>query len=269
MKAGRTGGAMEDEVFRVEIADGVARCTMNGPTMNAMGTDLLPSLFEGLDDALSNDDVRVIVLRGEGGNFCVGADLSIMGEKMDPAFLYENMKKINDMGYRLHEGPKPVITEVDGWAAGGGFSLAICSDITYATERAQFYMSFVRIAIIPDLGVSYYLPRRVGLARAKELALAAKRIDAEEAYRIGLINGVIDHESISGEVMKTAKRMATCSPVVLEMTKRNLNWSDRLDLKTMLDNEASTQPFLVMAPEHQEAIKKFMEKQGGGKGQEG
>jgi 2-(1,2-epoxy-1,2-dihydrophenyl)acetyl-CoA isomerase len=230
-----------------------------------MGMDLLPPMFEGLADALADDEVRVIVLRGEGGNFCVGADLSIMGEKMDPMFLYENMKKFADIGYILHEGPKPVITEVDGWAAGGGFSLALCSDITYATERARFYMSFVRISIIPDLGASYYLPRRVGLARAKELALAARVIDSAEAERIGLINGVFDHESISDEVMKVAKRMAKASPTVLEMTKRNLNWSHRLDLKTMLDNEASTQPFLVMSPEHQEAIKKFMEKQGGGK----
>jgi 2-(1,2-epoxy-1,2-dihydrophenyl)acetyl-CoA isomerase len=256
---------MESEFFVVEKADGVARCSMNGPTMNAMGMDLLPPMFEGLADALADDEVRVIVLRGEGGNFCVGADLSIMGEKMDPMFLYENMKKFADIGYILHEGPKPVITEVDGWAAGGGFSLALCSDITYATERARFYMSFVRISIIPDLGASYYLPRRVGLARAKELALAARVIDSAEAERIGLINGVFDHESISDEVMKGAKRMAKASPTVLEMTKRNLNWSHRLDLKTMLDNEASTQPFLVMSPEHQEAIKKFMEKQGGGK----
>lgn len=256
---------MENEYFTVEKADGVARCTMNGPTMNAMGMDLMPAMFDGLADALSDDDVRVIVLRGGGGNFCVGADLSIMGEKMDPVFLYQNMKKVNEMGYRLNEGPKPVITEVDGWAAGGGFSLAICSDITYATERARFFMSFVRIAIIPDLGASYYLTRRVGLARAKELALTAKAIDAEEACRIGLVNAVFDHESIAGEVMKTAKRMAKASPAVLDMTKRNLNWSHRLDLKTMLDSEASTQPFLVMAPEHQEAIKKFMEKQGGGK----
>jgi 2-(1,2-epoxy-1,2-dihydrophenyl)acetyl-CoA isomerase len=260
---------MESDFFRIEKADGVARCTMNGPTMNALGMELIPRLCDGLSDALSDDEVRVIVLRGESGNFCVGADLSIMGEKMDPLFLYENMRKFNEVGYQLHEGPKPVITEVDGWAAGGGFSLAICSDITYATERARFYMSFVRISIIPDLGASYFLPRRVGLARAKELALAAKVIDSEEAERIGLINGVFDHESISDEVMKVARRMAKASPGVLEMTKRNLNWSDRLDLKTTLDNEASTQPFLVMAPEHKEAIKKFIEKQGGGKGQEG
>ncbi|HEY5532848.1 MAG TPA: enoyl-CoA hydratase-related protein, partial [Candidatus Anoxymicrobiaceae bacterium] len=181
--------------------------------------------------------------------------------------LYENMSKINEVVYELHEGPKPVITEVDGWAVGGGCSLAICSDITYSTERARFYLSFVRISIIPDLGMSYFLPRRIGLARAKELALAARVVDAEEACRIGMVNKVVDHDAIGEEVMKLATRIATRSPDVLAMTKRNLNWSHRLDLKTMLDGEASTQPFLAMAPEHQRDIKKFLKKSGGSGGE--
>ena len=257
---------MGEDCFKVEIADGVARCTMNGPTMNAIGNELLFPLIDGIKGVLADDDVRVIVIRGEGGNFSVGADLSIMGEKMDPVFLYENMKNVNEIGHGLHEGPKPVITEVDGWAAGGGFSFAICSDLTYATERAQFLMSFVRIAIIPDLGASYYLTRRVGMARAKELALTGKVIGAEEALNIGLINKVVDHESISDEVMKLALTMARRAPDVLAMTKRYLNAAGRLDLQTMLDFEASVQPLLVMMPEHQEAIRKFIEKTGGDKG---
>ena len=260
---------MEQEYFIVEKADGVARCTMNGPTMNAMGRELLIPLMAGMKKVLADDEVRVIVIRGDGGNFCVGADLSIMGEKMDPVFLYENMKNMNEIGFGLHEGPKPVITEVDGWAAGGGFSLAICSDITYATERAQFLMSFVRIAIIPDLGASYYLTKRVGMARAKELALTGNVIGAEEASSIGLVNRVVDHDSISEEVMKLARSMARRSPGVLGMTKRYLNNAHRLDLQTMLDVEASVQPLLVMTPEHQDAIKRFIDKQGGGKGREG
>ena len=258
---------MEDGNFKIEITDGVARCTMDGPTMNALGSDLLFELIDGLKEVLANEEVRVIVLRGEGGNFSVGADLSIMGEKMDPTYLNKNMNKFNEVGYELHEGPKPGITEVDGWAAGGGCSLAICSDMTYATERAKFYLSFVRISIIPDLGISYFLPKRIGLARAKELALTARVVDAEEACRIGMVNKVVDHNAIGEEVMKLATRMATRPPDVLAMTKRNLNWSHRLDLKTMLDGEASTQPFLAMAPEHKRDIKMFLDKSGGSGGE--
>lgn len=249
---------MESEFFSVEKAEGVARCTMSGPTMNAMGVDLLPALYDGLMEALSDDGVRVIVLTGAGGNFCVGADLSIMGEKMDPAFLYENMRKVNEIAYLLHEGPKPVITEVDGWAVGGGFSLSICSDLTYATTGARFYMSFVRISIMPDLGSSYYLTRRVGLARAKELALTGRIIGAGEAAGIGLVNRVFEPDEITGEVMKVARRMATRSANVLSKTKRALNVASTLDLQTILDLEASTQPFMVLTPEHQRDIRKFM-----------
>jgi 2-(1,2-epoxy-1,2-dihydrophenyl)acetyl-CoA isomerase len=252
---------MSDENFKVEMMDGVARCTMSGPTMNAMGKDLLFPLIEGMERVLSDDEVRVVVLRGDGGNFCVGADLSIMGEKMDPVFLYEGMQKMNSIGLAMHDGPKPVITEVDGWAVGGGFSLAISSDLTYATDRSQFLMSFMRISIIPDLGSAYFLPRRIGLARAKELALTARVIGAEEACQIGLINRVFDAESISDEVMKIARRMASSSPRVLAMTKRNLDVSNTLDLKTMLDAEAAVQPYLVMSPEHQRDVQKFLDKQ--------
>jgi 2-(1,2-epoxy-1,2-dihydrophenyl)acetyl-CoA isomerase len=251
----------ESEFFKIEIVEGVARCSMQGPKMNAMGTEMMYPMAEMLNSALCDDGVRVIVLRGEGGNFSVGADLSMMGEEMDPAYLYENMKLANSLLLELHEGPKPVITEVDGWAAGGGFSLAIASDITYATERAKFLASFVRVAIIPDLGASYFLTRRMGLAKAKEIAFTGRTIDSEEALRIGLVNRVFPHEEISGEVMKTARKIASRSPDVLAMAKRNLNMAGRVDLETMMNLEAATQPFMVLRPEHKEAVKKFFKKE--------
>lgn len=252
---------MESEFFKVEIVDGVASCTMNGPKMNAMSDKLLIPMVEGLTSVLADEGVRVIVLRGADGNFCTGADLSIMGEEMDPAALFENMQKVTGMMYQLHEGPKPVISEVDGWAVGGGFSLAMASDITYATEKALFLMSFIRISIIPDLGSSYFLTRRVGLARAKELALTGKVIDAQEAHRIGLVNKVVAHEEITGDVMKIARRMASRSSRVLATTKRNLNVAHRVDLRTLMNLEDSTQPFMVLSPEHQRDVEEFFAKQ--------
>jgi 2-(1,2-epoxy-1,2-dihydrophenyl)acetyl-CoA isomerase len=251
----------ESEFFKVQIEDGVARCTMQGPTMNAMGRDMMFPMVDMLRSALSDEVVRVIVLRGDGGNFSVGADLSMMGEKMDPAYLYENMRLANSLLLELHEGDKPVITEVDGWAVGGGFSLAISSDLTYATERAKFLASFVRIAIIPDLGASYFLSTRVGLAKAKEIAFTGRTIDSEEALRIGLINGIFPHEEISEEVMKTAEKIAGRSPDVLTITKRNLNMAGRVGLKNMMDLEAATQPFMVLKPEHKKAVEKFLRKE--------
>ncbi|MHB8896345.1 MAG: enoyl-CoA hydratase/isomerase family protein, partial [Candidatus Geothermincolia bacterium] len=123
---------MESEFFTVEIDEGVARCTMMGPKMNALGEDLLFPMCAMLREVLDSVEARVIVLRGGEGNFCSGGDVGTLGEKMDPVFLNKNMNLINRIGYELHEGPKPVISEVDGWAVGGGMGWAMASDMTYA-----------------------------------------------------------------------------------------------------------------------------------------
>jgi len=252
---------MASEYFEVEIEDGVARCTMKGPKMNALGPDLLFPLVEGLNAAMDDDDVRVIVLRGGEDNFCSGGDVDTLGDKMDPTYLNENMRLANDIGFRLHEGPKPVITEVDGWAVGGGMGLAMASDITYATERAQFMMSFVRISIIPDLGTTYFLPLRVGLLKAKDLAFTGRAVGADEALKLGIVTRVLPHDEIGAEVMKLAGKLATRSPRVLSVMKRHLNMAHRTDLRTILDLEESIQPLMVLTPEHQRDVEKFLKKE--------
>jgi 2-(1,2-epoxy-1,2-dihydrophenyl)acetyl-CoA isomerase len=254
--------ASQSEYFKIEIEEGVARCSMNGPTMNAMGIETLPPMMEGLGRVLDDDEVRVIVIRGEGDHFSVGADLSIMGEKMDPILLKDAMQAMGAIIYELHEGPKPVIAEVDGWAVGGAFGLAMSSDITYVTERANLYLSFVHISLIPDFGGAYFLARRVGLAQAKEIALTGKIINAEEALRLGLVNRVVPHKEISDAVMKVAKKMAARSPNILAMTKHLLNVAPKMDLRTMLDMEAYMQPINVLAPEHQRDVKDFLARHG-------
>lgn len=251
----------ESEYFQVEMVEGVAVCTMRGHTMNAMSREMLPPMVEIMGEVLADDTVRVIVLRGDGDNFCTGADLSIMGDKMDPEFLNYHMLRMNRIIYELAEGPKPVLAEVDGWAVGGGFGLALAADITYATERALFMMSFVRISIIPDLGCAYLLTKRVGLNQAKELALTGKVVDAAEAFRIGLVNKVVPHEEISEEVMKVAVKMAGRSSEALALTKRNLNVAHRVDLRTFQDLEAYAQPFFVLKPEHRADIAKFFKEE--------
>jgi len=253
---------MGSENFKVEIQDGVARCTMKGPNMNSLSNVMLPALMEGLRSVLDNEEVKVIVLRGDEGNFSTGADLTTMGDKMDPTVLCAGMRAMGAFIYEMHEGPKPVIAEVDGWAVGGGFGMAMAADITYATERARFFLSWTRLSILPDFGSAYFLTRRVGLSIAKELALTAAIVEAEEALRIGLINRVVPHEEISDEVMKLAGKLARRPANVLALTKRWLNTGHQVDLQTFLDMEAFAQSLAVITPEHKEAIEKFFEKHG-------
>ena len=250
----------DSEVFTVEIEEGVARCSMNRPQdMNALSVELGYPMVEGLTRALDDESVRVIVLRGEGGNFCSGADLGLLGENLDPVFLNQSMKALGEVILRLYEGPRPVITEVDGFAVGGGMGLALASDVTYATERALFCMGFIRIAATPDMGSSYFLAERVGLMRAKKMAFTGELVDAEEALRIGLVNEVVDHDLISAEVMKLAGRIARRRPETLAATKRMLNGWHRMRLRDALSLEAHTQPIMLLSQEHRAAIARIYE----------
>lgn len=247
---------MGDEIFKVELEGGVARCSMNNPEdMNALSVKLGYPMVEGLTRCLDDDEVRVIVLRGEGGHFCSGADLSLLGENLDPVFLNQSMTRLSEVILRLYEGPKPVITEVDGFAVGGGLGLALASDITYATERALFCMGFVRIAATPDMGSSYFLAERVGIAKAKEMAFTGRMVGAEEALRMGLVNQVVDHESISEEVMKLAREIARKRPDTIATTKRMLNRSRLLELRDALGLECSVQPVMLLSEEHRDAVR--------------
>ncbi|RJP34829.1 MAG: enoyl-CoA hydratase/isomerase family protein [Actinobacteria bacterium] len=249
---------MDQKAFIVETVDGVARCSMNRPEdMNALSVELGYPMVEGLAQVLDDDSARVIILRGEGGHFCSGADLTLLGENLDPVFLNESMKALGEVILRLYEGPKPVITEVDGFAVGGGLGLALASDITYATERALFCMGFIRIAATPDMGSSYFLAERVGLARAKEMAFTGDLVGAEEAFRIGLVNKVVDHEEISREVMELAARIARRPHAALASTKRMLNRSHLLELQTVLSLESHVQPISLLSEEHRAAIRKI------------
>jgi len=254
---------MDSEMFIVEIDEGVARCSMNDPgKMNALSLELGMPMVEGLARILADEAVKVIVLRGEGGNFCSGADLDLLGDNLDPNFLNQSMRTMGEVIHQLYHGPKPVIAEVDGYAVGGGLGLALASDITYATERALFSMGFIRIAATPDMGTSYFLAERVGLTMAKKIALTGDVIDAEEALRIGLVAKIVDHDAISEEVMELARLIARRNPQALAMTKQMINRAPHLHLRDVLDVEANVQPVMLLSEDHRIAVRKIQEKWG-------
>jgi 2-(1,2-epoxy-1,2-dihydrophenyl)acetyl-CoA isomerase len=250
---------MTDDSFRVERIGAVARCSMNHPqTMNALNLETGAPMAEAIHRLVADASVSVIILRAEGDNFCTGSDLALLGDNLDPGQLRGLMNRANAMLLDLYQGPKIVITEVDGFALGGGLGLALASDLTLATERARFCCGFIRIGAVPDLGVSYFLPERVGLLAAKEIALTGDILEAPRALAMGLINRVVPHEEIAAEVLGLARRIAKAPAEALAWTKRNLNRGVRVDLITALDIEAHVQPLMLMTQAHKEAIRKLL-----------
>ena len=250
---------MSSNGFIVERIGPVARCSMNHPeTMNALNLETGGPMVEEINGLVEDESVSVIVLRSTGDNFCTGSDIAMLGDSLDPGFLSGLMNRANAMLHRLHQGPKIVISEVDGFALGGGLGLALASDLTLATPEAKFCCGFIRIGAIPDLGATYFLVERVGAILAKEIALTGDIIEAERALSMGLINRVVSREKISEEVMALATRIGKAPAQALAWTKRNLNRAPHIDLQTELDLEAHVQPLMLLSDEHKKAIKKLL-----------
>jgi len=255
---------MTDKIFNVQRVGAVARCSMNCPEkMNALSLTTGQPMVEAIQRLMVDPRISVIVLRAEGEHFCTGADLAMLGDNLDPADLCDLMNRINALLFDLHQGPKVVITAVDGYAVGGGLGLALVSDITIATDQAKFCCGFIRLGAVPDMGVSYFLTERIGMARAREFALTGDIIDANQALAMGLVNRVVPREKIDDDVMALAARIAKASPKALALTKRNLNRARRLDLQTALDIEAHMQPLMLLSEDHREAIGKLLGKPAG------
>jgi 2-(1,2-epoxy-1,2-dihydrophenyl)acetyl-CoA isomerase len=178
--------------------------------IDAPGWELLA---KALVDFEADAAARVLVLTGAENEFCSGADLrgGITGSAESVA---SKLREVGDIIARLHAMPKPTLAVVPGVAAGVGLSLALCCDVVVAADRARFGAVFARVGLTPDGGASWLLPRLVGAARAKELVLTGRVIDATEADRIGLVNRVVPTEDLVTTGDDLAEQLAACSPVV-------------------------------------------------------
>jgi enoyl-CoA hydratase/carnithine racemase len=166
------------------------------------------------------------------------------------------MKIFRDLAYL----EKPVIAGVDGAATGGGLSLVLACDIVIASERATFGAPFTRVGVVPDTGTTYFLPRLVGLAKAREMILTGDLIDANEAYRIGLISKIVAHEELEDKVNSLAKRLSKGAPKAIGMAKINLLKALDTDLGSVNIFESYGNALLFKSEDHKEAVDAFLSK---------
>src|SRR5262245_38750847 len=191
-------------------------------------------------EVAERDSDRVLVLTGAEGNFCSGADLA--GEEGDrrPHQLAA-MRHVGDVSLALYRLPQPTIAKVRGVAVGAGMNLALVCDLVVASDTARFSEIFARRGLSIDFGGSWVLPRRIGMHRAKELALLAEIIGAAEAERIGLVNRVVPDADLDELVTGWAQKLAAGPPIALAQTKRLLNNALGITLEQALDEEAAAQ----------------------------
>jgi 2-(1,2-epoxy-1,2-dihydrophenyl)acetyl-CoA isomerase len=250
---------MPTQPVLVQKKDKVATLTLNRPeVMNAMSNDMIVGLRDAIKDLAADESVNVVVLKGAGDHFCSGADLSLFSESIPPDEWLVAMKGVGKIVRTLREMPQPVIAMLKGVAVGGGANLALAGDFVIAADNARFCEIFVNIGLILDYGGTYFLPRLVGLTKARELAMLGNEIDGKTAASIGLVYKSVPEDEIEKEVAALATTLAQKPPLALRLIKEGLENSFDMSLKQVLDWEAAHQSIALQTPEHKEIVKLFL-----------
>jgi 2-(1,2-epoxy-1,2-dihydrophenyl)acetyl-CoA isomerase len=246
----------------VERTGAVATLTLNRPgARNALDLAMRQEMLAALDEVEADDSVRVLILTGAGEHFCAGGDVKSMRERRQTAAEgRRRVQMLNTMVQRLVDFPRPTIAMVDGYAVGAGTNLALCCDLVIASDRAKFGELFNKIGLAPDGGGTWFLPRLVGLARAKELIFTGDVFDAAEAARIGLVNRVVPVAELRTVTRALAEKIAVGPPAVQRMAKHMLNRAATSDLPAALDLEAYSQGLAIAGDDHQEGLAAFFDK---------
>lgn len=255
---------MNSLVLAGEIHAGIITLTLNRPEKincftEAMGLELCSKL----KDAAENELVRVIVLEGAGRGFCAGMDLSTVPDESvaRSGGLSRIVRTIfNPIVTSIMTCDKPVIAKVHGVAAGAGANLALACDLVMAARDASFIQAFSKIGLIPDSGGTFFLPRLVGLARAKAMFMLAEPVSGVEAEAIGMIFQAVDSADLEPAVSELARRLAAQPTVALGLTKRALNNSAVFSLDQQLDCEAELQGLAGQTDDFQEGVRAFLDK---------
>ncbi|MBY8984473.1 MAG: enoyl-CoA hydratase/isomerase family protein [Candidatus Lokiarchaeota archaeon] len=249
----------EYETILYEKKDKVAVITLNRPKrMNAINVQMNADLKNSLKEAKEDSGVRVIVITGMGKAFCAGADVQEFASgKFREEAAGNNMIIHPYDFFRLY---KPIIAAVNGVAVGFGTNLTLSCDMIFASEKASFGEFFIRMGLIPDMNGSFLLPKFIGIHKAKELIFSGKRIFAEEAFKIGLVNAVFPHEELIPKTMEFANHLAEQAPLALALSKEAVNRSYDKVFAEMLKVETEFNAKCYASEDHREAATAFVEK---------
>lgn len=257
----------DGETIKLEIADGIALLTLNRPdVLNSINMKLIEEMREAVANVAATPDARVLILTGAGRAFCAGADLAAQGQREEGMSVGQGVAHgmtvgFNPMVRELAELEKPKIAAVNGTTAGGGVGLALCADIVIAAKSASFIQVFgPKLGLIPDMGCTWFMPRLVGLARARALALTGDKLPAETAADWGLIWKCVEDEALMDEVMTLAGKLAKGPTNAFGEIVKALDLSERHTLAEQLDYERDIQGQLGDHPNFAAGVKAFLTK---------
>jgi enoyl-CoA hydratase/carnithine racemase len=248
-----------EPIIKVAIGGSVATVLLNDPsTRNALSLRMRTELLAYFDDLSENGSVRAIVIGGVGETFCAGGDLKSLAMESMPSML-KRQHDVQALVQRLAEGTKPVIAAVEGFALGAGLSIAMACDIVVASKEAHFGAVFGKVGLLPDLGLSWTLPRRIGLGRAKLLTFTGRLVSTQLGLEWGLVDEMVEPGSAVSAAQAIAGEIAQCAPLSLKLTKRAFDRPGS-SLAQCLDLEATNQTLLLGSADFSEGFTAFKEK---------
>jgi enoyl-CoA hydratase/carnithine racemase len=264
---------MKDLLFSVE--NGVAKITLNRPErLNAFSVEMIELWIEALETVRDSENIRVLVISGNGRGFCSGGDIKSM--QNGQGFLHSDgtedltstalarknaiWKKVQRIPLILQEIDKPVIAVIHGFAFGAGFDMTLACDIRIAAESTLISESYVKAGLVPGDGGAYFLPRLIGVDRALELLWTGKVLAAQEAWEMGLLTHVVEEDKIEEFVNQYVQKLVEGPQQAIRLTKRAVYQGLDINLRTSLDMVSSSLSIVTELEDHHEGIKAIIEK---------
>ena len=257
---------MSQSLVEYQYENHIATITLNDPkSLNAFSTPLKINVLEALDQAEADDQVRVIVLQGAGGNFSSGGDIKeMLSEGIDKEIISNKLKGMvegaGEVSLKLRHIHKPIIAKLEGAVAGAGMNLALTCDFRITADNAKFVQAFVHIGLVPDAGGIYLLNQLVGPAKTTELVMLGDKINAQDMADLNLVNQVVSSENLDETVVKLATRLSALPGKALSSMKHMINNNAYKGLNKALDMEVQQQTSLAKTDDFIEGVTAFIEK---------
>ena len=247
------------ETIRTDLADAVLTITLNRPeSLNALNAPMRRELLAALKAAARDDDIRAVVITGEGRGFCSGADLR--GGAGEREFRRVLTNEYNPLTVAIRNLPKPILAAVNGVAAGAGVSLALACDLVVAADEAHFVLAFLRIGLVPDSGVTRVLVRALGRHRAAQMIIGGEPLSASDAHAAGLVAAVVPADRLREAAQDRVAQLAQGPTRAIGYAKRLINRAESSTLDESLTLEAALQELAGRTHDHAEGVAAFAEK---------